>query len=514
MATDEEFDSLDPDPEEFRELGYEAVDMMADHFERVREVDTFPDATPADVAEEFDDPLPTDGEDAGTVLSEWTDRVYPYATHQGSPRWYGYVMGSGTPIGALADALAATINMNAGAWMGGPSATEIERQCLRWLAEMIGYPTDCGGVLTSGGTMANHAAIYTALQSTTDFELLESGLRADDRPGRFTLYESAHEGHSSVERVAEMIGVGSDAIRSVPCDDDYRMDPGGLDDVLTEDVENGNVPVCVIAYVGSINVSTIDPLTEIADVCADHDVWMHADGACGAVGAILPGKEQRYEGLERADSVTLDPHKWLSVPYSCGCVLFRDPEVQARTFSMHADYLDFTEEEAYHGANFGFLGPEMSRPFRALKLWMNIKHRGVEGYRQLLGQSCRCAEHLHERVLAAEDFEVLQEPNLFIYSFRYLPADLRDAVADDDRREAIEEYADWLNQRIADELRLTGEAFVTTTEVRDHVAIRLSICSHRTTPTDIDRTFDALREHGERIDGEDRERVHSEGADE
>jgi glutamate/tyrosine decarboxylase-like PLP-dependent enzyme len=513
MDTPEDFDSLDPDPEEFRELGYEAVDMMTDHFTQVREVDTFSAATPSEVADEFDDPLPSNGEDPEAVIAEWAERVYPYAAHQGSPRWYGYVMGSGTPIGALADALAASVNMNVGPWVGGPSATEVERQCLRWLAEMIGYPTDCGGVLTSGGTMANHTAIYTALGSATDFALRESGLQAADRPGRFTLYHSAHEGHSSIERIAEMIGVGSDAIRPVPCDDDYRMDPGVLDDMLTEDEVDGNVPFCVVAYVGSINVSAIDPLEEVADVCADHGVWMHADGACGGVGAILPEKEHRYEGLARADSVTLDPHKWLSVPYSCGSVLFRDPDVQARAFSMHASYLDMMDEEAYHGTNFGFLGPEMSRPFRALKLWMSLKHRGVEGYRQLMRQNCRCAEHLHDRVVTADDFEALQEPNLFIYSFRYLPADLRDAVADADHREPVNEYADRLNQRIADELRLTGEAFVTTTEVRGHTVIRLSICSHRTTPADIDTTFEALREHGERIDTAEREGVDSYVAD-
>ena len=507
------YDTLDPDPEEFRDLGYRAVDMMADHYARIDAVDTFPDTTPSAVAAEFDDPLPREGEAPEAVLAEWNERVYPNATHQGSPRWYGYVMGSGTPIGALADALAASVNMNAGAWMGGPAATEVERQCLQWLAEMIGYPTDCGGVLTSGGTMANHAAIYTALQSATGFEPRAAGLRAIDHPGRFTLYESAHEGHSSIDRVTEMIGVGSDAIRSVPCDEDYRMDPAALEDMLTDDLANERIPFCVVANVGSINVSAVDPLAAIADVCADHDVWLHADGACGAVGAILPEKSDLFEGLERSDSVTLDPHKWLSVPYSCGCVLFRDPEAQSQAFSMHAEYLDFTEEDTYHGTNLGFLGPEMSRPFRALKLWMSLKHRGVDGYRQLLRQSCRCAEHLHDLIVAADDFEVLQEPNLFIYSFRYLPADLREAMADDDRRAAIDDYADWLNQRIADDLRLTGEAFVTTTEVQDYTAIRLSICSHRTTPQDIDTTVDALRAHGERIDAEGRERLDGAFAD-
>ena len=519
---------LDPDPDELRELGSIAVELMAEHFERVETVETFPDAPPPEVAAAFDDPLPQEGEDPEEILAEWTERVYPYAAHTGSPRWFGFVMGSGTPIGALAEGLAAAVNMNAGGWFGGPSATEVERQCLRWLAELVGYPADGGGVLTSGGTMANQTAVYTALQSATDFEARTAGVggvRETNDTGRFTLYHSAHEGHSSIERVAELIGVGSDAVRAVPCDEEYRLDPVALDAMLTEDVENGDVPFCVVAYVGSINVSAVDPLDEVADVCADHGVWFHADGACGGVGAALPEEADSFEGLDRADSLTMDPHKWLSVPYGCGCVLFRDADAQSRAFSMHAAYLDETADETYHGTNFAYRGPEMSRPFRALKLWASLKHRGVEGYREQLRRSCACAEHLHDRVAAADDFEVLQEPKLFIYSFRYLPRDLRDAVAGADsdevdtdsdhgtvetdtvRTETVEAYLDWLNQRIADDLRLTGEAYVTTTAVRDHTVLRLSICSHRTTPADIDVTFEALGEHGERIDGEHRDRL-------
>lgn len=496
----EEFETLDPSPEKFRDAGYRAVDMMAEHYAQIDEVSVLPDATPAEVERLFDEPLPESGTDLQSVMDAWEERVYPYAAHEGSPRWYGYVMGSGTPVGALASALAASVNMNAGGWVGGPSATEIERQCIRWLAEMIGYPTDCGGVLTSGGTMANHSALFAALQEANDFETQAEGLVGLDDTKGFTLYESAHEGHSSVNRVAEMIGIGSSAIRSVPDDEHYRMDPDALVSMIESDIEAGYTPFAVVAQVGSINVSAIDPLDAIADICEEYDIWMHADGACGAVGAILPDKAHLYEGLDRADSVTLDPHKWLSIPYGCGCVLFRDPEVQARAFSMHASYLDVSEREEYQGTNFGFLGPEMSRPFRGLKLWMSIKARGIEGYRKLLSQGCRCAEHLHERVSEADDFEVLQEPNLFIYSFRYLPPDLTDGLDDPARREEIDTYVDWLNQQIADDLRFTGLAYITTTIVEGRTVIRFSICSHRTTPKDIDMTFEAVREHGERID--------------
>ena len=530
MTPDHDFLTLDPTSDEFRELGYRVVDTIADHYDRVEDVPTLTDATPEAVASEFDEPVPMEGTDPDRILDDWDERVYPYAAHQGSPRWFGYVNGSGTPMGVLADALAASVNMNVGGWVLSPSATEVERQCIEWLAEMIGFPTDGGGVLTSGGTMANQAALYAALQAATDFSLRQTGFAGRDADERFTIYESEHEGHSSITRVAEVIGIGREAIRTVPVDDEYRMDVEALEEIVEADVDAGSTPFAVVAQVGSINVSAIDPLAAIADVCAAHDLWMHADGACGAVGAILPEKAPLYAGLERADSVTIDPHKWLSIPYSCGCVLFRDEFVQARAFSMEASYLDVSERAEYQGTNYAFLGPEMSRPFRALKLWMNLKHRGVEGYRTLLAQGCTCAEHLHERVLEAADLEALQEPNLFIYSFRYVPAELQartsassrvgDRARTGDRSQAgdksraedrdestdVDAYADWLNQQIADDLRFSGLAYVTTTTVAGHVVLRFSICSHRTTPEDIDVTVDAILEHGERIDGEERER--------
>lgn len=502
-----EFDSLELEPDEFRELGHRAVELMADHFDRVSVVDTLPDTTPSDLAEIFDEPIPREGQPPESILSEWENRVYPHASHQGSPRWYGYVQGSGSPIGVIADALAAAVNNNVFNWVCSPSATEVERQSIRWLADMIGYPSECGGLLTSGGTLANYSAIYAALQSATGFDVKEGGLRGLDISGRFRLYHQDHEGHSSIERVVEMLGLGTNSIRTVPSTDDYRIDTGKLEEMITRDAAAGDIPFCIVAYAGSINVSAIDPLDEIASVSAHHDVWMHVDGACGAVGALLPEKEHLYEGLDRADSVTIDPHKWLGIPFSCGCILFRDRRIQARTFAMDAAYLDQMEDERYHGTSFGYLGPEMTRPFRGLKLWMSIKHRGLEGYQRLLRQGCHCAEHLHARVSEADDFEVVQEPNLFIYSFRYRPEDLAGTPTEPQTDRAVPEYLDWLNQRIADEIRLTGQAFLTTTEVRDRTVLRLSICSHRTKPSDIDDTFEMSRKQGEEIDATNRDRL-------
>ncbi len=491
----------DLDPEEFRAVGHRAVDEIAAYFEELDDLPVFPGKTPQEVEEVFEEDLPETGQEPDAILDEWTEKVLPNATHNTSPRYFGFVMGSGTMMGVLADALAAAVNMNAGGWKPAPAATEMERRTVRWLAELIGYDADCGGLLTSGGTMANVTGILAGLRATAGYDTKTRGLQADDRSGRYTIYVADHEGHSSVYRVAELLGLGSDAVRPVPSHDDFTMDVDALERLLDEDEARGDVPFCVVAQVGSINVGAIDPLADVARVCEERDLWFHADGACGAVGAMLPEKRPQYRGLERADSITLDPHKWLYVPYECGCVLVRDQELLAGAFAMDAAYLEGTLPTEYEGLDYYELGPQMSRGFRALKVWMSLKQYGVEGYRRLLGRNVACVEHLDDLVRSAPDFEALHEPNLYIYSFRYAPADLQRATdRSAETRDAIDDYLGPLNQRIADAIRERGDAFVMTSAIHDRTVLRLSICSHRTTVEDVDAVFEAIRTVGERED--------------
>jgi len=506
MAASEEFDTFDLDPDDFRELGYRTVDVIADYFAGVDDFPVFPGRAQSTVEAAFDESIPSSGQDPAAIVEEWPEKVLPNTTHTGSPRYFGFVMGSGTMMGVLAEALAASVNVNAGGWKPAPAATEIERQTVEWIAEMLDYPTDCGGLFTSGGTMANLTAILTGLRATAGYDTKARGLQTGERPGPYTIYMADHEGHSSVYRVAEILGLGADAVRLVPSRDDFTMDVDALEARLDADAAAGDVPFCVVGQVGSINAGAIDPLDEIADVCAERDLWFHADGAIGAVGAILPDKRPQYAGLERADSVTLDPHKWLYVPYECGCVLVRDESLLPEAFAMDAAYLQGTMRTPYEGFDYYEHGPQMSRGFRALKVWMSLKHYGVEGYRTLLSQNVRCAEHLDARVRESDDFVALHEPNLHVYSFQYAPADLQDAPAgDDERREALDAYLDELNQRIADGIQLSGVAFVMTTSMHDRTVLRLSICSHRTTLDDVDETFETLREIGGQVDDELRE---------
>lgn len=495
----------DPDmrTEEFRRLGYLVVDMMADYYDSVRDLPVFPAVSSEEVERAFEEPLPLEGLHAEEILEEWTTRVLPNVTHLGSPRYFGYVNGSGTMIGTLAEALAASVNMNPGGWKPAPAATEIERRTVAWIAEMIGYPRTCGGLFTSGGTMANFTGILTGLRNTASYDSTADGLQSPERQGKHLIYMADHEGHVSIERVADLLNLGRNAVRRVPSRDDFTLDPGALEAMIQSDRAAGELPFCVVAQVGSINTGAIDPLEDIADVCERYGLWFHADGACGAVGAILPEKKGQYKGLYRADSVTLDPHKWLFIPYECGCILVRDPERLRRSFSMSAPYLQGTLPTEYTGLDYFDYGPQMSRGFRALKVWMTLRHYGVEGYRKLLSQGIRCAERLDERVRASEDFERLHEPNLYIYSFRYAPLSDRDearrSVAD---RERLDARLDHLNQRIADEIQARGIAFIMTTRLRGRTVLRMSICSHRTTLEDIDIVFDALTEIGREIRAE------------
>jgi aromatic-L-amino-acid/L-tryptophan decarboxylase len=486
------FSSLDMDPEEFRSLGYAVIDSIAAYYSTIRDRRIIPESTSGHIEQLFCEPLPQAGQSPESLLQDWHERVLPHATHLGSPRYFGFVNGSGTMMSVFAEALAASVNMNAGGWKAGPSATEIERRSIAWIAELIGYPTDCGGLLVGGGTLANFSALLTALRNTAPYDTTREGLQCGQRRGRHLLYMSDHEGHISIVKAADMLNLGRDAIRRVPSGDDLRMDTAALERMIEEDQAAGDLPFCVVAQVGSINIGVVDPLEEIARICREKGLWFHADGACGAVGAMLPELAHLYRGLERADSVTLDPHKWLFISYECGCLLVREPERLRRTFSISAPYLQGSLPTDYKGLDYFEYGPQMSRGFDALKLWMTLKHWGREGYQQLLRQNIQCAQHLHQLVSASPDFEPLHKPELFIYSFRYLPRELKPLAA----QAHIHAYLDKLNQKICDTLTATGFAFILSSRVKGQVVIRLSICSHRTTLADIEAVFEQLAHLG------------------
>ena len=485
----------DLDPSQFRRIGHDAIEAMAEYQEHLNLLPVLPRVTPYQVEALFREPLPEQGESADSLLADWRERVSPLLTAVGSPRHFAYVNGSGARIGVLAEALAACTNTNAGAWKLGPAAVEIERQSLRWLARFVGYPEDAGGIFVSGGTLANFTAILTALRHAAPYDSTPDGLQDPARTGRFLLYMSDHEGHVSVTRVADMLNLGRRAVRRVPSRPDFTIDVDALDRMLTEDRRRGDLPFCVVAQLGSVNVGAIDPLDRLADVCAAHRIWLHGDGACGLLAAGLPHMRRWFRGIERADSVSVDAHKLLGVPYDCGVVFVREGERLRRAFSIAAPYLRSTLSADNQGFDYLEYGPEMSRGFRALKVWMVLRMLGAAGLRAVVARSLDLTQHLHRLVADHPDFEVIHEPRLYLYCFRYVPHGLANQSGGADADGVI----DRLNQAIADDIQRNGLALIMTTRIRDRVTLRMSVCSHRTTQADIDKTFDAIAEAGRRL---------------
>lgn len=465
------------------------IEAIAEYHAALAERRVLPDVSPAQVAARFADALPEEGVRADAIIADWRSRVSPLLTAVGSPRHFPYVNGSGSMIGIFGDALAATANTNAGGWRLGPAATEIERQALRWIAELIGYPRDTGGIVVTGGTMANFTAVLTALRHVAPYDTTPDGLQDPARRGRFLVYMSDHEGHVSITRAADMLNLGRNAVRRVPSHADFTMDAEALARMIADDRARGDHPFCVIAQLGSVNVGAIDPIDKIADICAEHGIWLHGDGACGLLGAFLPETRAFFRGFERADSLSFDPHKWLGVPYDCGVVLVRHAERLRRAFSITAPYLRaHGETDDRVGLDFLEYGPEMSRGFRALKLWMTLRFYGARGLREGLAKNVRLARHLHDLVRDDPDCEVLHAPVLYLYCFRIRPCEL----VGREEEPAVRDALDRLNQETAEAVQKSGLAFVMTTRIRGRVSIRMSICSQRTLEADIDRTFEAL----------------------
>ena len=481
---------VDLTPSQFRSMARDTSEILLRFFADIKSRRVLPSKTSKEIQEVISESLPVRPQDPHRILSEVERKIIPNSTLNGSPRFFAFVNGSGTMMSVLADGIAAALNQNAGAWNIGPVATELEELVIRWFSEMIGYDKRTGGLLTSGGTMANVTALATALHERARYDIINEGLQSENRKGKFMLYMSDHEGHSSIVKAAQLLGLGRNSVKRVESNEDFTLNIRSLEESVNRDANEGNIPFCVVGQVGSVNVGIVDPLREIADVCRRHNLWFHADGACGAFGRIIPRKASLFDGLELADSVTLDPHKWLYISYECGCVLVKDPAKLKASFTLVAPYLRGILPTETTGIDYFEYGPEGSRAFRALKVWMSLKQYGLVRYRKLFERNVALAEYLDQLVRDSAEFEPLCKPVLQMYCFRF--------VANSGKR-IDEEKLDGLNQRIVDEVQRSGKAFLMTTSIRGRTAIRLSITNHRTTKNDIRLTFEALQRTGVKL---------------
>jgi len=463
--------------EEFRTLGYRLIDRIASHFETIRERSVTTDESSAALRRAIgaDQSLPVTGAESRAMLEEVTDTLFQHSLFNAHPRFWGYITSGPAPIGVLGDLLASAVNPNVGAWKLAPAATEIEAQTVRWIAELIGYPTDCGGLMVSGGNMANFVCFLAARRAKVEWNIRESGL-AGDGSRRLRIY-AATGTHTWIQKAADLFGHGTDAIRWIETDKEQRMNSEALRRQVARDREQGEQPFLVVATAGSVGTGAVDPLMEIGSLCRDYGLWFHVDGAYGAFAANVPGVPADLAALKDADSVAVDPHKWLYAPLEAGCALVRKPEQLRNAFSYHPSYYHFEEE----ATNYFDLGMQNSRGFRALKVWMALRQAGRDGYLKMIGDDIRLAKHLHSLASAHPELEALSS-GLSITTFRYVPPELRRLVGS----AGTEEYLNNLNQDILSRIERGGEVFLSNAVVDGKFALRACIVNFRTSIEDVE----------------------------
>src|SRR6476646_5255614 len=367
-------ESLDPENwDELRALGHRMVDDLLAYLRTVRDRPVWR-PIPGDVRASLKGPVPRAPEGADQAYADFRDYVLPHPMGNIHPRFWGWVMGTGTPLGALAEMLAAGMNPNMGG--GDHVANLVEEQVLDWCKEMLGFPSDASGLLVSGGSMANLVGLAVARSARAGFDVRKRGVRAAGGP--LTVYASV-ETHSSVQKAVELLGLGSDALRLVPVNAELEIDVPALERMVRDDRADGCWPICVVGNAGTVGTGAIDDLRSLAHLCAAEKLWLHVDGAFGALATLVPEYRSRLAGMEQADSIAFDLHKWMYVPFEAGCALVRDADAHRRTFSLRPDYLTHAERGLAGGSLwFSEYGIQLSRGFKALKVWMSLKEHGID----------------------------------------------------------------------------------------------------------------------------------------
>jgi len=478
------------DAERFRALGHALVDHIAASLDAIPHGPVTKDRTPAAVREALglNGPLPAQGMDAATLLSSTARQLFEHSLFNGHPRFWGYITSSPAPIGILGDLLASSLNPNVGAWRLSPAASEIEAQAVRWLAELAGYPTDCGGLFVSGGNMANFVCFLAARAARAGWDVRRDGLVASGR--QLLVYASA-ETHTWVQKAADLAGLGTAAIRWIPTDDRLRMDVTQLEERIDADRAAGHVPFVVIGTAGSVSTGAVDPLAEISRICKERSMWFHVDGAYGGLAAAVSNAPDDLRALNLADSVAVDPHKWLYAPLEAGCALVRDAAALRAAFSYHPAYYHFDEQ----GINYVDYGPQNSRGFRALKVWLALRQVGADGYRAMIADDMALSRAMAAAVEREPDLELVTQA-LSIATFRFVPADLRSRMGE----ASTAEYLNRLNEALLDTIQRSGEAFVSNARVRGQYVLRACIVNFHTTRDDVEAVPGIVVRLGTEID--------------
>jgi aromatic-L-amino-acid decarboxylase len=470
--------------EEFRRCGHQLIDWVADFLANIEDYPAFPDVQPGYLRNKLCATPPVNGESMEAILADIDQLIMPGMAHWNHPRFFAYFTSSGSAPGILGELLSAAFNVNSMLWQSCPAATELEEVTLDWLRQMLGLPAEFWGIIYDGGSSSTFHAIAAAREQLLDLNIRELGLsgRPDVPPLR--LYTS-EQGHSSIDKAAVALGLGLDSVRRIVVDGEYRMKPDPLAQAIAEDRSAGLLPFCVVATVGSTSCTSIDPVASIADICQREGLWLHVDAAHGGAAAVVPEMRRVLDGCESADSIVVNPHKWLFVPLDLSVLFTRKKDLLRRAFSLVPEYLRTTQGE--NVINFMDYGLPLGRRFRALKLWFVLRYFGWEGISARIREHLSLARKFAGLVDEHPDFERLAPAPLSTVCFRARPKDIPAGHRHDD-------LLNQLNEELLKAVNHTGETFLSHTKLSGRFVLRLVVSHLRTDQTHIDHVWKITQE--------------------
>jgi aromatic-L-amino-acid decarboxylase len=477
------------DPDRARRFADHAVDLWTELLKRLPSLPVSGSWNSDQVAAGVARPIPEEPLAEDELFDYLRSLVFDWSMYPGHPRFMAYVSGAGTVPGAPADLLAAGLNMNLGGWRLSPSGTEIELALIRWFADQFGLPKSAGGFLVSGGAMANFVALKAARDAKAQWDVRTNGIRW----GPALAFYASEEAHVVIDRAADMLGMGLDGVRKIPVDGDRRMRIDTLRERIGQDRALGIRPVAVAGTGGTVATGSIDPLQEIADLCTEQGLWFHVDAAYGGPAILTDDLRSMFAGIERADSIAFDPHKWLYTPHSGGCVLVRHSDHLVASFAALAGYVHEDKERSGHGIDLGMMGPQFSRGFQALKVWISLLAHGRKAYARRISHDAELARYMGARVEERPGLELSAPVGLSICCFRYVPPDLPD-------RTGREDYLNVLNERLMTDIQLDGRVFCSNAILDGRFVLRACIVNFRTEAEDVDAMLDVAIDLGEQLD--------------
>jgi len=466
--------------EEFREFGHQLIDWIADFLANIDHIPAFANVQPGDIASNLPSAPPQSGEEMNQILADVDRVIMPGMSHWNHPSFFAYFNSSGSGPGILGELLATAFNVNSMLWHSCPAATELEQVTLDWLRQMLGLPPEYFGIIYDGGSSSTFHALAAAREQLVDLKIRERGLTGRSDVPHLRIYTS-EQGHSSIDKAAIALGLGLNSVHRVEVDDQYRMKPQALAAAIAEDRKAGKLPFCVVATVGSTSCTSIDPVSDIASICEREGLWLHVDAAHGGTAAIVPETRYIFDGCDHADSIVINPHKWLFVPLDLSVLYTRKPEVLRRAFSALPEYLKTAQGDEV--VNYMDYGIPLGRRFRAIKLWFVLRYFGVEGIAARIREHLRLAQKFAEWIDAHPEFERLAPAPLSTVCFRAGPAGMND----------IDEL-NRFNEQLMQAINQTGEAFLSHTKLSGKFTLRLVVSQLRTTETHVARVWEIIQE--------------------